>query len=301
MGDYLNGELLVSTSWVESNLDKPGVRLVEVDVDTKAYDDRHIPQAVGWSWKTQLCDTVRRDIIPKPQFEALMRESGISNATTVVLYGDDNNCFATWAFWQLKIYGQRDVRLMNGGRKKWLAEGRDLTKGNPKLAPVNYTAANPNFSIRAHLQQVREASVKGTHDLVDVRNPQEFTGEILAPPRPAGDVPARGAYSGCAQYTVVARVQRRRNFQAIRRTGGIVWRTGHRRIPACDRLLLDRGAFKSYLVRAALPAWLLASAELRRRVDGMGKSHRGACGEGAVECAYSHSRPSYKPLPWQVN
>ncbi|HYM09396.1 MAG TPA: sulfurtransferase [Bryobacterales bacterium] len=182
MADYKHPEVLVSTDWVAQNLKNGSVRIVEVDVDTKAYDEGHIPGAIGWAWNTQLCDTVRRDIIPKANFEALMGSSGISNGTTVVLYGDNNNWFAAWAFWQLKIYGHGDVRLMNGGRKKWIAEGRELTKESPAVTSVRYQAKEPDFSIRAYLPQVQEAHDKRLMDMVDVRGPQEFTGEILAPP-----------------------------------------------------------------------------------------------------------------------
>jgi len=174
--------VLVSTSWVEQHLQDPKVRVVEVDVDTKAYSEGHIPGSVGWDWGRQLCDTLRRDIIPKSKFEQLMSQSGVSNGTTVILYGDNNNWFAAWAFWQLKIYGHQDVRLMDGGRKKWLAESKELTQETPKPAPVTYKAKDPDFSIRAFLPQVQEASSKKTADMVDVRSPQEFTGEILAPP-----------------------------------------------------------------------------------------------------------------------
>jgi thiosulfate/3-mercaptopyruvate sulfurtransferase len=182
MSEYANRDVLVSTNWVAENATNPNVRVVEVDVDTKAYDEGHVPAAVAWSWNTQLCDTVRRDIVSKARFETLMGETGISNGTTVILYGDNNNWFAAWAFWQMKIYGHRDVRLMNGGRKKWLAEGRELSKDTPVIPPAIYTAPAPDFSIRSYLLQVREASAKGTHQMVDVRSPQEFTGEILAPP-----------------------------------------------------------------------------------------------------------------------
>ncbi len=182
MAEYAHPETLVTTDWVSQNLKNFSVRIVEVDVDTKAYDEGHVPGAVGWAWNTQLCDTVRRDIIPKADFENLMGGSGISNETTVVLYGDNNNWFAAWAFWQLKIYGHKDVRIMNGGRKKWLAEGRELSKEVPSLTAVRYQASGPDFTIRAYLRQVQEAMAKKSHDMVDVRSPQEFTGEILAPP-----------------------------------------------------------------------------------------------------------------------
>jgi thiosulfate/3-mercaptopyruvate sulfurtransferase len=129
-----------------------------------------------------LCDTVRRDILPQHAFEKLMAESGISKDTTVVLYGDNNNWFAAWAFWQLKIYGHRDVRLMNGGRNKWIAEGRELTTDVPETVRTNYQAAKPDLSLRAVLPQVQDAIQQGNVPLVDVRSPKEFTGELLSPP-----------------------------------------------------------------------------------------------------------------------
>jgi len=175
-------QVVVSTAWAEERLKDTQVRIVEVDVDTRAYEEGHVPGAVGWSWNTQLCDPVQRDIIPKVKFEKLMSESGISNDTTVVLYGDNNNWFAAWAFWQLKIYGHDDVRLMNGGRKKWIEEGRELVKEVPKYPAKPYQAKNPDFSIRAYLPDVRSGTEKKSIDLVDVRSPQEYTGEVLAPP-----------------------------------------------------------------------------------------------------------------------
>jgi len=174
--------VLASTDWVAQHLNDPGLRLVEVDVDTKAYGEGHVPNAVGWAWDTQLCDTVRRDIIPQATFEELMARSGISNTTTVILYGDNNNWFAAWALWQLKVYGHKDVRLMDGGRKKWIAEGRELSTDAPKVSPATYKAQEPDTSIRAFLAEVMKASSSRTAQLVDVRSPQEFTGEILAPP-----------------------------------------------------------------------------------------------------------------------
>jgi thiosulfate/3-mercaptopyruvate sulfurtransferase len=174
--------VLVSTDWVAQHLNDSSIRLVEVDVDTKAYSEGHVPNAVGWAWDTQLCDTLRRDIIPKAKFEQLLGQSGISNTTTIILYGDNNNWFAAWALWQLKVYGHKDVRLMNGGRKKWIAEGRELTTTTPKVAPTTYQASEPDTSIRAFLSEVIKASSERAAQLVDVRSPQEFSGEILAPP-----------------------------------------------------------------------------------------------------------------------
>ncbi len=175
-------DVLVSTVWVAQHADDANVRVVEVDVDTTAYDQGHVPGAAGWNWTTELCDTLVRDIVPKPKLEALLGKAGIDNSTTVVLYGDNNNWFAAWAFWQLKVYGHNDVRLMNGGRKKWLAEGRELSTDKPAFQAKTYTAHAPDNSLRAFLPEVQKAVASKSHALVDVRSPQEFTGEILAPP-----------------------------------------------------------------------------------------------------------------------
>src|SRR5688572_13376647 len=132
--------VLVTTDWVAEHAADDGVRVVEVDVDTTAYDQGHVPGAAGWNWTTQLCDTLVRDIIPADKFEELMAASGITPDTTVVLYGDNNNWFAAWALWQMKIYGHEDVRIMDGGRKKWLAEGRTLSTDPPTIARTSYKA-----------------------------------------------------------------------------------------------------------------------------------------------------------------
>jgi len=182
METYAHPETIVSTEWVQSHAADPAVRVVEVDVDTKAYDEGHVPGAIAWAWNKQLCDTVRRDILSQEQFENLMSASGITPDTTIVIYGDNNNWFAAWAFWQAKIYGHRDVRLMNGGRKKWISEGRDLTTQVPAVCATQYKAQRPDLSIRSFLPQVQTAVSTHTAALVDVRSPQEFSGEILAPP-----------------------------------------------------------------------------------------------------------------------
>jgi thiosulfate/3-mercaptopyruvate sulfurtransferase len=188
MSTYAHPEVLVDTGWVAShagsNTNATTVRVVEVDVDTKAYDEGHVPGAIAWAWNTQLCDTVVRDILPKAAFEELLTQSGIGNDSTVVLYGDNNNWFAAWAFWQLKIYGHKDARIMDGGRKKWLAEGRDLDTAATKLTPsaTPYKATEPDYSLRAFLPQVQQAQKTASAVMIDVRSPQEFSGEILAPP-----------------------------------------------------------------------------------------------------------------------
>ncbi len=175
-------DVLVSTDWVAQHLTDTSIRIVEVDVDTAAFDQGHVPNAIAWNWTTELCDTLVRDIIPRDKFESLMAKSGIGNNTTVILYGDNNNWFAAWALWQMKVYGHQDVRIMNGGRKKWLAEGRELATTTTTPAAASYKAHGPDLSIRAFLPEVQDAVKGGKAALVDVRSPAEFTGEILAPP-----------------------------------------------------------------------------------------------------------------------
>jgi thiosulfate/3-mercaptopyruvate sulfurtransferase len=183
MANYAHPEVLVTTEWVADHGRDPGVRVVEVDVDTSAYDQGHVEGAVGWNWQSQLQDGVRRDLIGNKDFEALMSRSGISNDTTVILYGDNNNWFAAWAFWQLKYYGHADARLMNGGRKKWLEEQRPLSTTAPTCPPAQYTAKDPDNSIRAFRDQVFAVLDRKTPgQLVDVRSPDEFTGKVIAPP-----------------------------------------------------------------------------------------------------------------------
>jgi thiosulfate/3-mercaptopyruvate sulfurtransferase len=183
MAEYKHPEVLVSTEWASQRLNDPKVRLVEVDVDTSAYDQGHIPGAVGWNWQTQLQDNVRRDLISKSALEQLLGRAGISNDTTILLYGDNNNWFASYALWQLKYYGHKDARLINGGRKKWLEEKRPLTTEPPKITPATYHATGPDESIRARKEDVFAIlENRNRGHLVDVRSVDEFTGKIIAPP-----------------------------------------------------------------------------------------------------------------------
>ena len=182
MSDYAHPEVLVSTEWVAAHAKDPGVRLVEVDVDTSAYDQGHIEGAIAWNWQTELQDALLRDLAEPKAFEALLGKAGVSPNTTVVLYGDNNNWFAAWAFWQLKYYGHDKVLLMNGGRKKWLEEKRPLTSTVPSYPAGTYKTKAPNAAIRAKRDQVFDAIEKKTAQLVDVRSVDEFTGKIIAPP-----------------------------------------------------------------------------------------------------------------------
>jgi thiosulfate/3-mercaptopyruvate sulfurtransferase len=183
MAEYKHPEVLVSTEWAAQNLNAPNTRFVEVDVDTTAYDQGHIPGAVGWNWQTQLQDGIRRDLIDKAALEKLLGVSGISSETTVILYGDNNNWFAAYAFWQLKLYGHQDVRLINGGRKKWLEEKRPLSKDAPNVSPTTYRVSASDASIRAFKEDILAVlDGRKSGQLVDVRSVDEFTGKIIAPP-----------------------------------------------------------------------------------------------------------------------
>ena len=180
---YVHPEGLVETDWVAAHAKDPGLRLIEVDVDTTAYSQGHIAGAIGWNWQTQLQDQVRRTLATKPQFEALCSDAGIMPETTVILYGDNNNWFAAWALWQFKYYGHKDVRLMNGGRKKWTLENRPLTTDVPQYARATYRAKDPDNSIRAFRDQVMTVLTQSDkYNLVDVRSVDEYTGKVNAPP-----------------------------------------------------------------------------------------------------------------------
>ncbi len=185
MSDYPK-DVLVTADWVEERLDEfgsddPAHRLVEVDVDTEAYEEGHAPGAIGFNWETQLQDQTQRDVLKKDDFEDLMGSHGISDESTVVLYGDNSNWFAAYTYWQFKYYGHDDVRLLDGGRDYWVENDYPLTDEVPEYSAVEYTAQNPDESIRAYKEDVDDAIETGV-PLVDVRSPEEFRGEILAPP-----------------------------------------------------------------------------------------------------------------------
>ncbi|HEU0128404.1 MAG TPA: sulfurtransferase [Pseudonocardiaceae bacterium] len=171
--------VLVTPDWAEQNLNTDGVVFVEVDEDTTAYDGGHIPGAIKLDWKKDLQDPVRRDFVDRGAFEKLLSDKGISNDDTVVLYGGNNNWFAAYAYWYFKLYGHRDVRLLDGGRKKWELDGRTLTTDEVSRPATSYTAQEPDTSIRAFRQETIDAI--GKKNLVDVRSPDEFSGKILAP------------------------------------------------------------------------------------------------------------------------
>ena len=175
-------DVLVDADWARAHLDDPSVRFVEVDVDTTAYDQSHLPGAVGWNWTSQLADGIRRDIASRAEFSALLSASGIGPDTTIVLYGDNNNWFAAWAYWQLKLFAHRDVRILNGGRRFWLDNGLPLSTDVASHAATRYDLPEPDFSLRAFQGDILPRLGATDFALVDVRSPAEFNGEIIAPP-----------------------------------------------------------------------------------------------------------------------
>jgi thiosulfate/3-mercaptopyruvate sulfurtransferase len=189
---YAHPHALVETAWVAAHKDDPRIRLIEVDVDTTAYGSGHIPGAVSWDWRADLQRHPMRDIPSQEEWQALLSRSGIGNDDPIVLYGDNNNWFAAFAYWLFKLYGHTDVCLMDGGRVKWIAEGRPLTTDAPVVVPTTYTARQPNRALRAFRDEVAAALGRPDIALVDVRSPREFSGELLAPE----NLPQEGAQRG---------------------------------------------------------------------------------------------------------
>jgi thiosulfate/3-mercaptopyruvate sulfurtransferase len=189
---YIHPEALVDADWVQAHLTDPTVRLIEVDVDTTAYEQGHIPGAVGFNWQKELQDQLLRAPVSTEQLEALLSRAGVSNDTTIVLYGDNNNWFAAWALWILKYYGHNDVRLLDGGRVKWLADKREITTAVPSYPRTSYTTQAPHSDLRAFRDQILLSLGRSGFALVDVRSPAEYSGELLAP----ANLPQEGAQRG---------------------------------------------------------------------------------------------------------
>jgi thiosulfate/3-mercaptopyruvate sulfurtransferase len=174
--------VLVTTDWLADHLSDDNVVVAEVDEDPSLYDEGHIPGAIKLHWRDDLEDPVERDLVDKPTFERLMSERGVSNDSTIVVYGDKNNWFAAYAYWYLKIYGHEDVRILDGGRTKWVDESRELTTDAPEPKQGDYKAAERDESIRARRDAVEQGIGEQTKALVDVRSPQEYSGELISPP-----------------------------------------------------------------------------------------------------------------------
>jgi thiosulfate/3-mercaptopyruvate sulfurtransferase len=192
---YAHQEVLVTTQWVAEHLSDPKVRVAEVDYDPSAnYSQGHVPGAVLFDWKKDMNDPLNRDILSKEQVEELLGRSGVSNDTSLVLYGDFNNWFAAYAFWDLKYYKVKDVKLMDGGRKKWLLEDRELSKDVPTYQRAAFEVSGPDVRVRVYREDVRAALGKKDTVLVDVRGPKEFSGEITAPPEYPNEAAQRGGH-----------------------------------------------------------------------------------------------------------
>src|SRR5918993_3639687 len=193
--EYANQNVLVDTQWVEDHVHDNNVRIAEVDYDPKAnYNLGHIPNSVLFDWRKDINDPLNRNIISKDDCSILLQKSGINNDTILVLYGDFNNWFAAFAFWVFEYYGMTNLKIMNGGRKKWLEEDRPISKDIPNYPRGNFKASEPDKSIRVFLNQVKEALGKENVAMVDVRSPKEFTGEILAPPEYPTEHAQRGGH-----------------------------------------------------------------------------------------------------------
>ncbi len=189
---------LVTCDWVAEHGKDSGLRLVEVDVDTDAYAEGHVEGAVGWNWTTQLQDQTRRDILTGEALAELLSASGVGNDTHVVLYGDNNNWFAAYALWLLELYGHENVSLMDGGRVKWLAESRPTTRDEPSFPSLPYQAKPANEDLRAMREEVLDVVREGGVQLIDVRSPAEFSGEVIAPPGMSETAQRAGHIPGAA-------------------------------------------------------------------------------------------------------
>jgi len=251
---YAHPEMLVTTEWVAQHLDDQKVKIVEVDVDAGNYQKGHIRNAIGWNWQTDLNDPVRRDIINAEQFAELNRAAGVGNDDTVVFYGDSNNWFAAWALWQFKYYRHKDVRLMNGGRKKWELEQRPMVQQPPSFARSDYQVPKTDQSVRAYRDEVKQTLNQDKINLVDVRSPDEFSGKVIAPPGMT-ETAARRAHPRGQEHSVVQGGQRGWDVQDAAAVAAALRRGGGEFRQADDRVLPHRRALESHVVRAEVPAW----------------------------------------------
>ena len=213
MAEYAHPEKLVSTDWVADNLDNPNLVLIEVDVDTTAYDEGHPPGAVAWNWTSQLQDQVSRDVASREVVTDLLRGAGANDDSQIVLFGDNNNWFAAYALWMLELYGVTNTALMNGGRVKWLAEGRATTTEPPAPRSGAIAVAERDETLRAKLPDVL-AHVEAGGQLVDVRSPDEFNGVIMAPPGLSETAQRKGHVPGASNIPWVTAVAEDGSFKS---------------------------------------------------------------------------------------
>ncbi len=260
-------DVLVDADYVEARIGAPGTVIVEVDEDTSAYDKGHIPSAIKIDWKKDLQDPVRRDFVDKVGFETLLSERGISNDDTVILYGGNNNWFAAYAYWYFKLYGHQNVLLLDGGRKKWELDSRELSTDVPARQKTSYTAAEQDASLRAKRDEVVDAI--GKENLVDVRSPDEFTGRLLAPAHLPQEQAQRGGHIPTAKNVPWSKAANEDGtfksdggpHHPVQGRGRRGLRQGH------DRVLQDRRALRAHLVRAARDPGPAEREELRRIMD----------------------------------
>jgi thiosulfate/3-mercaptopyruvate sulfurtransferase len=207
--------VLVDATWAQAHLSDSNVRFVEVDVDTTSYEQSHLPGAVGWNWTSQLADGIRRDIAGRDDFSALLSAGGIGPDTTIVLYGDNNNWFAAWAYWQLKLYGHTDVRILDGGRKYWLDHGLPLSTDVPTYPETGYRLPEPDFALRAFRDDILPRLSDSELVLVDVRAPAEYSGELLAPPGLSETAQRAGHIPGAASIPWAQTVREDGTFKSL--------------------------------------------------------------------------------------
>ena len=301
MAGYANPEVLVDTDWLEEHLDDPNVRVIEVDEDTTAYDKGHIAGAVKWDWTSDLHTEVGRDFQDQAGFSRLLSEAGVGDDTTVVLYGGNNNWFAAYAYWLLKLRGFENVKLLNGGRKKWELESRRLVQDVPAYEATGYAIAGAERpEIRALRDEVIE-KVGGADGFVDVRSPEEFRGEKLAPdhlPQEQSQVP--GHIAGAANIPWVKAANDDGTFKSADELRELYEAEGITAGQGDHRLLPHRRAILAHVVRAAGAARLRAGQELRRLLDRV-RLARGRAGRarrlGRGGRAGLRRRPGRRPRP----
>ena len=292
MAGYANPDALVETDWLEEHVNDPNIRVIEVDEDTEAYEKGHIEGAVGWNWTTDLHTEVGRDYVDQAGLSELLSAAGVGPDTTVILYGGNNNWFAAYAYWVLKLRGFDDVKLLNGGRKKWELESRELTQDPPSVSGTGFSiSGGERDQIRALRDEVL-GKLGGATGFVDVRSPEEFRGEKLAPdhlPQEQAQVP--GHIAGRGEHPVGEGGQRGRDVQERRRAQGPVRGRGHHRRPRDHRVLPDRRALEPHVVRPAGAARLPERQELRRLVDRVRLAGGRARREGLIPSVLSPGGP----------
>ena len=251
MTDYAHGDALVDTAWLEEHQNDSDLAIVECDEDITAYEKGHIPNAISIDWANELHDAPRREFVSREQLEELFGKKGISSDQTIVLYSGNNNWFAAYAYWLFKYRGVEDVKLLNGGRKKWELESKLLVQDAPNRSATNYSLGAEKADLRIFREEVIDRAKKGDQAWVDVRSPEEFRGELLAPPHlPAGAGSGTGSHPQRQQHHLVEDRERRRHLQDGRRAHEALRGRGDHLRQRGRRVLPDRRALVALVVRA---------------------------------------------------